>query len=90
MLAKSVKISVSRDRRHLAASRDFSFRFSLFLQQQKKSLREEKKKTEIIERSNRLSFSFYFSHQQTNEKNLFEFENRQIINYKRPLHSLGN
>lgn len=27
----SLKISVSRDRRHLAASRDFSFRFSLFL-----------------------------------------------------------
>lgn len=31
-LAKSVNISVSRERRHRAASRDFSFRFSLFLQ----------------------------------------------------------
>lgn len=35
MLARSVKISVSRDRRHLAASRDFSLRFSLFLKNKK-------------------------------------------------------
>ena len=32
-LAKSENISVSRERRHRAASRDFSFLFSLFLQE---------------------------------------------------------
>lgn len=35
-VASSVKISVSRDRRQRAASRDFSFRFSLFLRIEKK------------------------------------------------------